>query len=389
MQPATFFIPDPRASRFLGSEPVFTEAHRESSLILFIGKNGWAICQDMVEAGYKGLAFDTPYKALVWMVNHVINEQKYPAAVVCDAEFSKHALKPLLRYIRHYQQWRIPVILLAEHAFPRQLDKIRKIGVDECFLLSDVSVYELNYQIDSIYDELCYAKQQANERRPWYKRVFQAKHNRAFIKKAQKVIKRLFDIVVSACALIVLSPLFLVIAVVIKLDSRGGVFYISERAGKNYKVFNFYKFRTMEQDADKKLQTLSQAHNLYGNTGSAFVKIQNDPRVTGVGQFLRDTSLDELPQLWNVLKGDMSLVGNRPLPLYEAEALTRDGDSERFLTAAGITGLWQVTKRGRGGDMSDRERIKLDCHYAKRESVLYDFVIMAKTFPALRQKESM
>ena len=116
-----------------------------------------------------------------------------------------------------------------------------------------------------------------------------------------------------------------------------------------------------------------------------FCKIKNDPRVTRLGQFLRDTSLDELPQLFNVLKGDMSLVGNRPLPLYEAEKLTKDQIAWRFLAPAGITGLWQVTKRGKD-NMSEEERIQLDMEYAMKNSFLYDLKILFSTIPALLQK---
>lgn len=123
--------------------------------------------------------------------------------------------------------------------------------------------------------------------------------------------------------------------------------------------------------------------------GQTFVKIANDPRVFKFGAFLRNSSLDELPQLINVLKGDMSIVGNRPLPLYEAEQLTTDSAATRFLGPAGITGLWQVTKRGKGGAMSAEERISLDNSYAKSYSIFFDFKIMFMTIPALFQKENV
>lgn len=122
---------------------------------------------------------------------------------------------------------------------------------------------------------------------------------------------------------------------------------------------------------------------------SAFFKIKDDPRITRVGKFLRNTSLDELPQLINVLKGEMSLVGNRPLPLYEAEKLTSDAAALRFLAPAGITGLWQVTKRGRKGEMSENERIELDKEYARDHSFKKDIELIIKTFPALLQKENV
>ncbi|MRX46526.1 sugar transferase [Pedobacter puniceum] len=197
--------------------------------------------------------------------------------------------------------------------------------------------------------------------------------------------KRVIDIVLSLSALICLSPFFLIIAILIKLDSRGPIFYISKRVGTGYKIFDFYKFRSMRQDADKLVAELANK-NQYGD--SAFFKIENDPRVTKLGNFLRNTSIDELPQLFNVLKGDMSLVGNRPLPLYEAEQLTTNEWSMRFLGPAGLTGLWQISKRGKK-DMSDRERKKLDNFYASNYSIWLDLRIILKTIPALIQKEKV
>lgn len=200
--------------------------------------------------------------------------------------------------------------------------------------------------------------------------------------------KRVFDIVSSGSILLMLSPVLLVVAILIRLGSKGPVIYKSKRVGTGYKIFDFYKFRSMKAGADQQLKDLS-ALNQYVNDGSganAFVKIKNDPRVTKLGNFIRSTSLDELPQLFNVLKGDMSLVGNRPLPLYEAEMLTSNEWSLRFLGPSGLTGLWQIKKRGRG-EMSDTERKQLDNFYAKNYSLWFDIKIILGTFPALLQKE--
>jgi lipopolysaccharide/colanic/teichoic acid biosynthesis glycosyltransferase len=202
-------------------------------------------------------------------------------------------------------------------------------------------------------------------------------------------LKRTIDIIISLTSLIFLSPIMLLVAIAVKIESKGPVFYIAKRSGSGYKVFDFYKFRTMRQGSDEELKNL-QDSNQYGNkSGKAiFFKIKDDPRITRVGQFLRNTSLDELPQLLNVLKGDMSLVGNRPLPLYEAEQLTRDLIAARFLAPAGITGLWQVTKRGKD-NMSPEERIQLDIEYALKNSFLFDMKILLKTFFAVFQKEKV
>lgn len=242
--------------------------------------------------------------------------------------------------------------------------------------------------------------------------------------------KRLFDIFFSSLALLLLSPLFLVIAIAIRLESKGPVFYYSLRVGTGYNIFRFYKFRSMYTNADARLKELKHLNQyqqkkadealaengravntdpagvlLYADNkvmtedeyksyrvqkdGSTFIKIKDDPRVTKIGKFIRNTSIDELPQLWNVLKGDMSIVGNRPLPLYEAEKLTTDRFALRFMAPAGITGLWQVTKRGKKGEMSEEERIGLDNDYARNYSLWFDIKLIAKTIPALFQKENV
>ena len=244
------------------------------------------------------------------------------------------------------------------------------------------------------------------------------------------ILKRTIDILVSAVALLCLLPVMFLIAIAIKLESKGSIFYGAPRAGQGYRIFNLLKFRTMGQHAAAALKSL-QHLNLYGDNkpvlekadfchychahgqdctmmitrdgqyvcehllkeaskgDSAFFKIKDDPRITKVGKFLRNTSLDELPQLINVLKGEMSLVGNRPLPLYEAEKLTSDDAALRFMAPAGITGLWQVTKRGRKGEMSESERIELDKKYAKEHTFTKDLKLIFKTFPALIQKDNV
>lgn len=234
--------------------------------------------------------------------------------------------------------------------------------------------------------------------------------------------KRTFDIVFSGFALLILSPLFILIAIAIALESRGPVFYSGNRVGRGYQVFPFHKFRSMYMDADKRLKSLEHLNQYakkekqakFGLTGhspvlyqddnkleeidfikgskqkkeDAFIKIKNDPRVTKVGRFIRKTSIDELPQLFNVLKGEMSIVGNRPLPLYEAELLTSDQWSERFMAPAGITGLWQVSKRGKA-EMSATERKELDNTYSRDQSFFGDIQLIMRTFSALRQLENV
>lgn len=247
--------------------------------------------------------------------------------------------------------------------------------------------------------------------------------------------KRIFDVFFAGLALIILFPLFILVAIFIRLESKGPVFYYSLRTGTGFKIFKFYKFRSMYINADQKVKDLMHLNqynadekkeekliqgdqvlceacmqtgkcqypiyadgakwcekdDVYVNSvkgGSAFFKITNDPRITKVGNFIRNTSIDELPQLWNVIKGDMSIVGNRPLPIYEAEKLTTDKSVLRFAAPAGLTGLWQVEKRGKG-KMSEEERLMLDNTYAKNQSFKNDIKLILRTIPAIFQKESV
>lgn len=257
--------------------------------------------------------------------------------------------------------------------------------------------------------------------------------------KKASTAKRMFDIVFASLAILCLSPILLLVILAIKLESKGPVFYYSLRVGRGYKIFRFYKFRSMYVNADQKLKDLKhlnqyttadkkedvavgttdsfmrrcnecRANNMecqylmyadniqwceknyivYKKTSedSAFIKIVNDPRITKVGNIIRNASIDELPQLWNVIKGDMSIVGNRPLPLYEAERLTTDKYALRFLAPAGITGLWQVEKRG-SKEMSEEERLMLDNNYAANNNFFSDIKLILKTIPALFQKENV
>ena len=264
--------------------------------------------------------------------------------------------------------------------------------------------------------------------------------------------KRLFDIFFSLLGIIILSPVFIITAIAIRLESKGPIIFKSKRVGTNYTVFDFLKFRSMYADAEQRLKEVAkEAGNQYAEkdneeekdhqsvitaplgdeaemmmmdmgmesdmmisddevmlvgddfvvsesdfnkekeeeNNNAFVKIENDPRVTKVGKFIRKYSIDELPQLFNILKGDMSIVGNRPLPLYEAEKLTVDSSIDRFMAPAGLTGLWQVEERGKGGLMSAEERKQLDITYGQTYCFTMDMKIIFRTLTAFIQKDNV
>ena len=333
------------------------------------------------------------------------------------------------------------IILLTRELSDEDRQIYQKCGINDTLALN-ASVTELNKKIQFIADR---EGMLFDDQAPKYR----------MLRFKIPVWKRLFDIFFSLLGIIILSPVFILTAIAIRLESKGPVIYKSKRVGTNYTIFNFLKFRSMYVDADQKLKEVAEkegnqyaekqqdesaveeelksvitaplgaeAEMMMMNMGmesdmmisddevmlvgddyvvaesdfnkekeedinNAFVKIENDPRVTKVGCFIRKTSIDELPQLFNILKGDMSIVGNRPLPLYEAEKLTADASIDRFMAPAGLTGLWQVEERGKGGMMSAEERKQLDITYGQTYSFKLDMQILFRTFTAFVQKENV
>ena len=326
------------------------------------------------------------------------------------------------------------IILLTDNMSEEERSIYMNCGVNDT-INKDASVTALNKKIQFISDR---ENILFDDEAPKYK----------ILKFKIPVWKRLFDIVFSGLAIIVLSPIFILTAIAIKLESKGPVLFKSKRVGTNYTIFDFLKFRSMYIDAEERLKDLSKTNNQYAEKeeedehktitaplgaeaeqdmmemgmesemmisdeeimligddfvvaesdfnkqkeeeiNNAFVKIENDPRITKVGRFIRKYSIDELPQLFNILKGDMSIVGNRPLPLYEAEKLTADSSIDRFMAPAGLTGLWQVEERGKGGSMSAEERKQLDITYGQTYNFMLDMKIIFRTLFAFVQKENV
>ncbi len=292
--------------------------------------------------------------------------------IIIDLPYSEKELNEFHSFLKNRELVSIPVLFNAQ--------QVKNIQTAKTHPLVDDVIDLKNWQFD-FSSKVAFLKK--------IKEQDVAAGKKQKIQPERSISKRLFDILVASMLLILLLPVLLLVAIAIRIESRGPIFYNSKRAGRGFRIFNFYKFRTMEVNADKKVEAL-QHLNQYAqqSSGANFFKITNDPRITKVGRFLRNTSLDELPQLFNVLKGDMSLVGNRPLPLYEASTLTTNEFVERFMAPAGITGLWQIKKRGQA-EMSCEERISLDISYARKCSMLYDLWIMANTPKALLQKSDV
>lgn len=328
----------------------------------------------------------------------------------------------------------IYIILLTEAIPDEERKAYQKCGINDT-LSVNASITEINKKIQFISDR---ENVMFDSEAPKYK----------ILKFKIPLWKRAFDIVFSLLGIIILSPVFIATAIAIKLESKGPVIFKSKRVGTNYTIFDFLKFRSMFTDAEQRLKQIAKTNNQYAldkpdgpfvasslplgdeaekamsafnmgaemmisddevmlvgddyvvsetefnkekeeDNNNAFVKIENDPRVTKVGKFIRKYSIDELPQLFNILRGDMSIVGNRPLPLYEAEKLTADVNIDRFMAPAGLTGLWQVEERGKGGNMSAEERKQLDIYYGRNYNFLMDMKIIFRTLTAFIQKDNV
>ncbi|HLP93110.1 MAG TPA: sugar transferase [Saprospiraceae bacterium] len=303
-----------------------------------------------------------------------------PYAVICYADWLMADQFRLVQQLAaHPHLCTVPVIAFAEKDQAPEPALLRSMGVDDCYTVP-VDWKQVERRIEFL-----------NQYKPRFLQLAypeQADHFRLKIPFS----KRLLDIIGASAGILLTMWIWAPVMLAIWLETRGPVIYTSRRVGYGYQVFAFLKFRSMFNRAEDRLQELEHLNQYqapYLHQKPIFVKIANDPRVTRVGRFIRKYSIDELPQLINVLRGDMSLVGNRPLPVYEAEALTKDAWSARFLAPAGITGLWQVSKRGKP-EMTVEERIHLDIAYAKTPySIWKDLGILLKTFGAFIQQEDV
>lgn len=340
--------------------------------IIYVGGNRKGIHADFSDFNYEVLHFNLSFSADIWLKYNAISLSQLPLAIICDLELGDASgIDLYLSLTSNELLKRIPFIILSKEY--NKMDKIKafEAGVDD-FYPVDVSIEDIHNRI-LVLNEI---KKSIINTSTSIKKVT--------IKKNHKNIKRVFDICISIALLILFSPILMIAALLIKAESKGPIFYVSKRVGTGYSVFDFYKFRTMKNGAEEELSSLIHLNQYIdkSDSSSSFVKIYNDPRVTKVGKLLRKTCLDELPQLLNVIKGDMSLVGNRPLPLYEAEKLTKDLWSKRFLAPVGITGLWQISNNERHF-LTAKERIELDVAYAEKASFLYDIKLLINTIPSL------
>lgn len=363
-------------------------------------------------------SFNNPFTAGQW-----VKQNGLPEAVICERKLpGSNGFGFFELWVEQFDPGKtVPFILLDDEAIPGNIKRAMELKIDD--------VYTKPVDIGTIVSRVLVLK----ELRPKLGAV-ESKTTLTIKPYKTPFFKRSFDIISASIGLLLISPILLFFVIAIRLESKGKVYYISKRVGSGYKVFDFYKLRSMYTNADKRIQELAHlnqytkdaaqsseakatvsaqdlndASTLIGDDQfvsesqhlqakkakqeTAFVKFENDPRITKVGHIIRKLSIDELPQLINVIKGDMSIVGNRPLPLYEAELLTTDDWTDRFHGPAGITGLWQVEARGKTSKMSPEERKSLDNRYSEiaksRFSFWKDIWIILRTIPAVFQKENV
>jgi len=400
--------------------------------LLYIGSDEEVIAKINAYPGFETIVKPHPLAAIYWLTDNTYRlfdldqeirsqthyeENQSIDGIVCEyytSGINAFTFFRRLRFFKIYQK--VPYIV-----FYPSYDRFRKT---EAFSMEIDDFYEHNISADRLHSRLEFLKVMKTDVKP----APLISDNEDTAPYKTPFLKRSFDLILAGIALLLLSPLMIVVMVAIRLESKGKVYYFSKRVGANYRIFDFYKFRSMYPDADKRLKEVEHLNQYMGEkvedkcsecaklqegqtcsplvyydgeeicerlankrrkAKKAFLKVQDDPRITRVGKFIRMTSIDELPQLINVMKGDMSIVGNRPLPLNEAESLTKRKWSRRFRAAAGLTGLWQVEKRGRGGVMSEEERFALDNYYAEHNSFWGDIIIIFRTFKALFQKENV
>jgi lipopolysaccharide/colanic/teichoic acid biosynthesis glycosyltransferase len=363
----------------LHSAPTANDTSIPKTEFYYVGSNPSRIDKliRIFESGYATESCANAKAMLIRLQNHA---HALPYIIICDSGLGYEAIRDFRCFLNSQKELENVPFVVDDQGLNKELRlRFRKERiVDEILCLDEFNKERLLAKA-----KFLNKTKSIIGKDEWRKKI---QTSTTSVCDQRNFFKRGFDILISSILLVIFSPVMLLIALAIKLESAGPVLYIAKRAGRGYNIFNFYKFRTMIIGADSKINEYSHLNQYNADTqGPKFYKIENDPRITRIGAILRKTSLDELPQLINVLLGDMSLVGNRPLPLYEAATLTTDEWAKRFLAPAGITGLWQIKKRG-NKDMSVEERINLDIYYANKYNFAYDLWIMANTPTALIQK---
>jgi len=318
---------------------------------------------------------DNTFSACQW-----VSDNGFPDAIICEQKL------PGGDGFGFYDFWieqfdpnhQVPFLLLDDKQTTQLVEKAQQKKIDTVFF-KPVTVEVLVNQILSLRDEKTLTK-----------RSIEGKINPLICYKTP-VIKRTIDIVTAALLLLIVSPFLLIFAIAIRLESRGRIYYVSKRVGSGYNLFDFYQLRTMYALSGRRLKEISRLnHNTKEKSELHPENIVSDPRISKVGLVLQKLHLDELPQLINVLKGDLSIVGNRPLKIHDAELLTPEDLTHRMHGPAGVTGLWKLRSVRRLKRMSNEERRALDNKYYKiatrKFSFWSDLWIIARTIPVILRR---
>lgn len=344
---------------------------KQQQNLFYVGEN-ISLVANLSRAYHMGYASSVNLSQAIAYLRELQKEECQLRGFLVDVPLHQLHLSNFLQYIAGTPYANLPVLYVSTHLTQAE---IREMSSGQ--LVDDI-VHPIR-DIFTIGDRIVFLGKVKAER------VMQKQPRSDFATRSQEllrsVVKRCADILVAALLLFLTAPLMALIAILIKLDSRGPVCHNTYRAGRGYRVFKLYRFRTGKVGAARLVTSLSQL-SMFRDHGATFIKACHETGLTHFGKFLRSTSMESLPQLINVLKGDMSLVGNSPLPLNEASTLTSDEFAERFNAPAGITGLWQVSKLQ--GEYS--ARLKYDLEYAGARSLALDLKIMLLTPAAVLRK---
>lgn len=343
---------------------------RKKENIFYVGDN-ITLVSNLAGSFRMGHATSVNLQQAISFMKELHREEYRFKGIMIDVPLHKLQLAKFLQYLSSTPCANLPVLYVSTHLTQAEQKELAASHIVDDIVHPIRDIFTIGERIEFLYKvKKGTAKKQA-EAGLLKKKLYQA---------GSAVLKRAMDILISLALLVMLLPLMMAIAIWVSLDSRGPVFHNAYRAGKGYRVFKLYRFRTGKVGAARLVTSLSQI-NLFRDNG-AFLKACHNSGLTRAGKILRSTGLDHLPQLLNVLQGDMSIVGNRPLPLNEASVLTSDEFAERFNAPAGITGLWQVN----GMRDNEHERLSFDLEYAKHHSLWLDLKILLRTPKAAWEK---
>ena len=349
--------------------PETSSQQRKQENLFYVGEN-LSLVSNLADSFQMGYASAINLQQALSFMEELNKDNLQFKGIMIDVPLHKMQLSQFNKYIAASAFSQIPVLYVSTHLSEKESAELSAANAVDDIIHPVRDIFTIGERMEFLAKVKKEASTRTKTHEPQYISV---------INFLNACIKRSIDILISSILLLVLSPVMAFIAILIKLESCGPVFHNAYRAGKGYRVFKFYRFRTNKVGTARLVNSLSQI-TVFGNNSAGFINAYMENGLTRLGKFLRLTSLDEIPQLLNVLKGDMSIVGNRPLPLNEAAQLTNDQFAERFNAPAGITGLWQISSE------NEQFRVSLDLEYAREHDLLLDLEILMRTPLAMFRK---